>query len=105
MKTFKVLASHLRPANKKQCFYCRAYLGTDHKTDCVIITKTVKVRAIVEYMITVPNCWSKKDIESHRNGGSWCADNMLTELNQVITDDECLCNAVTYEVVDMPEGD
>ncbi len=99
----------VRPARQDgTCFYCRQELGTAHKEECVIWTKKVKVRVTVEYEIEVPRKWTKENIEFHRNEGTWCADNMVAELEGVMgsswdSEEEyrpCLCGAVKYEVID-----
>src|SRR5688572_17000869 len=90
----------IRPARKSdECFYCQQKVGTSHHQDCVAIHKKVLVRAIVEYEIEVPYSWDKEQIEFQRNEGSWCASNMLQELENLDTDEHCLCPNVTYEFV------
>lgn len=94
---FKVTEKAKRPATEKdECTYCQQPIGGNHSTDCVLVMKKVKVRAITEYEIGVPYSWSKEDIEFHRNDSSWCADNMLTELDKL---KECLCQYVRYEYI------
>lgn len=100
----------VRPARQDgTCFYCRQELGTPHKEECVIWTKTVRVRVTVEYDIEVPRTWDKDMIEFHRNEGTWCADNMVAELEEQVgryaVDDyqPCMCGTTKYEVIDQPE--
>lgn len=76
-------------------------------------TKTVRIRATVEYDIEVPVEFTKESIEFHRNEGTFCADNMIEELQEnagTNWDDEtitkhriCLCGAARFEVLDAPE--
>jgi len=89
----------MRPASdSEQCFYCKQPVGDCHKPDCVLIRKTVKIRAIIEYEVGVPHSWAKPDIEYHRNDGSWCAKNMLDELKLLNPEGEgCLCDYVSFE--------
>lgn len=95
----------MRPAsNVCQCFYCKQPLGAEHKPDCVLIKKRVIVRVTIDYEIEVPADWDKSMVEFHRNEGSWCADNMIEEL-QALTAERCLCNRAHFEFVgDAPRG-
>lgn len=86
-----------RPAGKPdECFYCQRTLGSDHAAECVMRLKTVVVRATVEYVVIVPESWTKDNIEFHRNDSSWCADNMLAELERVSEDKACICHMVEF---------
>jgi hypothetical protein len=88
-----------RPAGLKGfCFYCGEPVGGLHREECVAYTKVVKVRAIIEYEIDVPNSWGASSVEFQRNEGSWCAGNIIGELEK-ISDDGCLCDRVRFEYV------
>ena len=58
-----------RPAGKGtgKCFYCASKIGEEHEWECVIRTRKVLVRAVVEYEVEVPESWNKENIEFHRN--------------------------------------
>jgi hypothetical protein len=87
----------MRPASdREECFYCLQPIGAAHKPDCVLIEKKVLVRMTVEYEISVPSCWSKEDIEFHRNEGTWCAGNIIEELQELAGESECLCNCTRF---------
>lgn len=95
----------IRPAGKPdECFYCGAKVGEHHHYDCVTVTKTVKVKATVEYEIEVPLFWKKDNIEFHYNDGTWCADNIVNDLDNYIAKlnekGECLCPYCKIEVLD-----
>lgn len=97
---FKVTKDAMRPASDQpQCFYCQRAIGNDHQSDCVLISKTVKVRAIIEYDVRVPSDWDKAQVEFHRNDGSWCADNMIGELEEAVEANHCLCGIVRFEMI------
>lgn len=81
-----------------QCFYCHQMIGEYHDPNCVLWTRQVLVRAVVEYSIEVPRSWDKKRIESHRNDGTWCASNGLAEIEQLVGDG-CGCGVLRYEYV------
>ena len=100
MKQFIVTEKAQRPADMNGCcFYCQQPIGQPHKPDCVLISKTVKVRAIIEYKISVPSDWDEHAIEFHRNESSWCADNMIRELEELRKGEGgCLCNYVEFEL-------
>lgn len=50
------------------------------------------MRVTIEYEIDVhgPDAESKGRVESQRNDGSWCANNLIYEL-QALTEGRCLC--------------
>lgn len=78
----------IRPAGKPdECFYCRQKIGSPHNTECVMVTKRVRVRYSFEIEIDVPHCWGVVALEYHRNDGTWCANNALDELAKI----PCLC--------------
>lgn len=86
------------PAGKPdECFYCGQPLGAQHAAECVCRTRTVIVRATIEYEVTVPSFWDRAQIHFHRNEGSWCSNNMLNELDELNRD--CLCRYVKWEYV------
>ena len=87
----------------KKCFYCTATLGNPHDADCVCFTRLVRLKAVIEYEKEVPNCWTKRDIEFHANEGTWCATNIIKDLQEYAergadTDDldgtRCICEDV-----------
>jgi hypothetical protein len=68
-KPLPVTRAAMRPASKREeCFYCHQPIGADHKPECVLILKMVKVRMIVEYELDTPSSWDKEMIESYYNG-------------------------------------
>ncbi len=86
----------MRPASKKrQCFYCHNPIGAVHKADCVAVQKKVTIELTVRYEISVPNHWSKEDVEFNRNDGTRCADNNIEELTALCNSEDkagrCLC--------------
>ena len=98
--SFAVTEKAMRPASdKRQCFYCRQLIGGNHKHDCILINKKVKVRLTVEYEVEVPNYWGKENIEFHRNDGVWCSDNAISELDKFFAGDDapCMCSASEFE--------
>ncbi len=105
------VGSHgIRPAGKPdRCFYCGEALGEEHKDTCVIRSRTVVIRATIEYAISVPENWDTQLIEFQRNDGSWCADNFISELEELRdrkTEDlgggmkiGCVCEMTSFEYV------
>lgn len=89
------------------CLYCRSKIGEKHKANCVIVTRTVKVRYSYEIEIQVPHSWSADDIEFHRNESSWCSANSISELNDYIAKlknksgqlNDCMCEQFYCEYV------
>ena len=96
---FIVTEKAQRPARMDgTCFYCMQPIGAEHKPDCVLIHKRVKVRATIEYETEIPNWWGNKEFEFHRNEGSWCANNMVGELKKYVEEKPgCLCGHAEFE--------
>jgi len=98
--TFYVTEKAMRPASdKRRCFYCLAPIGDEHKQDCVLVKKKVTVQMKISYEITVPASWEKHQIEFQRNDGSWCADNAISELEEIAEKEGCLCNRAEFEYI------
>jgi len=99
---FKVTKSAMRPASKEQeCFYCHQPIGENHKEDCVLIKKKVKILMRVVYLRSVPASWSRSEIEFYLNDSSWCANNALDELSEIFDREngECMCSSSTFDYV------
>jgi len=96
--SFTVTEAAMRPASsERSCFYCHRPIGESHADDCVLVIKRVVVRAVIEYEVSVPASWDAEQIEFHRNDGSWCANNMIGELEALSERDGCVCSAVGFE--------
>lgn len=92
----------IRPnGDPNKCFYCSAERGAQHRMGCVIRDRTVVVRTIVEHVITVPEDWTKDNIEFTE--GSSCSDNHLERLGEMTerldTAGKCTCGMLTIEYV------
>lgn len=103
---FLVSASAQRPARMDgTCFYCSQPIGVAHKPSCVLIVKKVRVRMTVEYDIEVPDNWTKDNVEFHRNESSWCAGNMMSELEALgHPETGCLCGKVHFTYLNDVSG-
>lgn len=110
MSEFTVTAAAERPGNVKpgQCFYCHQPIGSFHGDECVLIEKQVQVDLKLRYCVMVPAHWTAGDVEFHRNEGSWCADNLVEELQKIRDQgnevDECLCNDAKFTFVGESSG-
>ena len=82
-----------------RCTYCREPIGSTHTSECVIPSRTVVVRATIEYVVSVPANWLRENIEFHRNDSSWCCGNMVNELTALKDGGDCLCSRVQFEYV------
>ena len=80
------------------CFYCGATDGNPHGAECVVVCKRVILSYTFQLEVMVPYHWSPEDIESHRNMGTWCANNALDELDN--QEGECLCGVFSCTYVD-----
>ena len=45
------------------CSYCEQGLGSYHKKKCDHMCKNIKIREVVEYIITVPSTWKEDEVE------------------------------------------
>lgn len=72
-------------------------MGSTHEDDCVLVKKRIRIRVVIEYEVDEPASWGEKDVESYRNEGSWCANNLIGELEQ-LTEHAfgCLCNHAEF---------
>jgi len=78
------------------CFQCAVPVGEQHAADCIKRQRTVVVEVKITMVREVPEDWPAEMINFHMNESSWCADNLLPELNahQARTDAGkvgCLC--------------
>jgi len=88
----------VRPAGKQdECFYCGEKVGSEHKQDCVIRSRTVVVDFTIRMVVDVPESWDKEDIEFKYNDGCWCADNLINLLDR--ENNGCLCPHVVAECI------
>lgn len=98
MNKFEVTSKAKSPSDSHdRCFYCRKSIGDYHDDDCVFIIKKVKIRMTVEYHVEVPAHWHKESVEFHRNDSSWCANNAISELEELTKGDNCICAATSFE--------
>lgn len=90
----------IRPAgNPDECLYCRQKIGQPHGSECVCVTKRVKLRYTIEIETDLPHSWDKDMIEFHRNESSWCTDNLIDELQEYVDEGQCLCLSSECEFV------
>jgi hypothetical protein len=89
----------IRPNGRPDaCFYCDQQVGKPHSEQCVIVNKVVRVRYSFTIDVEVPHHWSDRDVEFHRNDGTWCADNAIGEL-EAAAEIACLCPNFKCEVI------
>ena len=76
-----------------RCIWCKSILGEIHEPSCVVRQRSViiKIEIVMERM--VPESFSPGGIEFHMNDSSWCASNIIDELQAMFgTNERCLCN-------------
>lgn len=92
----------IRPAGKPdECFYCHEKVGTQHKSDCVIRSRTVVIELKLPLVVSVPEKWDVSNIEFKYGESSYCMnniqdniDNFFSHLNTPNSQGEtpvCLC--------------
>ena len=97
--SFIVTKKAQRPAKMDgRCFYCNELIGSNHKLDCVLVQKKVKIKMTVEYEVDVPSSWNKENIEFHRNEGTWCSNNAIDELETAF-EKTCMCGTTKFKYI------
>jgi hypothetical protein len=96
-----VLEEDERPNGKGSgvCFYCQEKIGTPHKWECVIPQKWVLVRMTADIPMEMPRSWTKDDIEFKLNESSWCANNIVDDLQTLVDNGLDLCNITEFEYI------
>ena len=94
----------IRPAGEPDaCFYCQQKVGTEHKRNCVIVEKLVRLRYSIDVDVEIPYSWDKNMVEFHRNESSWCANNAVDQIQAQVEasdkDGRCLCDRFTATLV------
>lgn len=74
-----------------QCFWCKREIGKEHDLGCSRVQRAVKIRFSVELIVDVPRSWDAAMIEFHRNDSSWCANNILPDIERHCSSDRCIC--------------
>jgi len=75
-------------------------LGEPHAEDCACRSRTVVVRAIIEYTVSVPADQTPESIGFCRNESSWCASNLLDEIDAIDSvKGNCLRQFTRFEYV------
>lgn len=77
------------------CCWCKARLGQQHRSSCVVRERTVVIDATIRLVRRVPENFSQDEIEFGMNQARWCANNILYELNSLAEHANCLCDFFT----------
>lgn len=85
--------------NTQVCFDCGAKAGEEHKQDCIIRERTVKIRMTLEFVDDVPEYWSKDTINFKYNDSSWCASSIIDKLQYRDENVRCLCDCAKFEYI------
>lgn len=99
----KVLKRQLNTTDKRfprHCVQCCALLGEEHEPNCIFRKRTVVIKLEVEYVVDVPDSWEEDDIDFHRNESSWCSDNGIEEIQDMLKRTKgCLCGKCSWSYV------
>lgn len=88
----------IRPAGKPtQCFYCGIEKGGIHKEGCVIRKRTIVMEMKINIVMDVPEDWDEAMCNFHKNEGTWCANNILHDLNAMKERMNCLCDVAEFK--------
>lgn len=95
----------IRPAGRPdECLYCKQRVGEPHLRECVVVTKRVRLRYIIEVDVDEVHAWTPREIEFHRGQSSWCANNALDEIQAQADREGCLCPRFRCEFVGVVDG-
>lgn len=61
--------------------------------------KTVTVRITIDLPMRFPKEWSNEHIEFHLNEGSWCANNIIGEIESYSEEHGCICGIFKAKVI------
>lgn len=101
--TWIVTESAARPAGlSDECFYCNVKIGDEHAKGCVIRSRTVVLDVSIRMVTEVPEDWAVEDIDFRFQESSWCASNIVEDLERLAERRHCLCDSV--EVAYMREA-
>ena len=102
---FTVTEKAMRPVSKlRECFYCEAPIGGEHRDTCVLVQKVAKVKVTVWVPHKVPAHWDARQVEYHMNETSWCASNILNDIEAEEKADRCMCAlGARFEVEELGE--
>lgn len=85
-----------RPAGRPdECFYCHEKIGANHKSDCVLATKLVKVVLKATMLVEVPQSFSNEDTRFWLTESSNCSSN---QIQQLIEEDEMAYERVASDI-------
>lgn len=90
----------IRPAgDSDKCFYCGKYIGEQHKEDCVIRNRTVVVEMTMKLVLAVPESWDEELINFRYNEGTWCASNIIDEIERLDKVLGCICGITKFNYI------
>jgi hypothetical protein len=90
----------IRPAgDPNKCFYCGVERGGVHRKDCVIRNRTIVMKMTVDLVLKVPEHWDIDMCNFHKNESSWCANNILPELERISEHFGCLCGLTKFKYI------
>lgn len=82
----------------EKCFYCSGKLGAEHDADCVTLHRPVKIRVTMDIIVPAVRSWDKHMIEFRFNESTWCADNIMDDLQRYTKGaGGCLCGHTEIE--------
>lgn len=74
-----------------ECFFCLQKIGENHKENCVCYRKLVVIKVEFEYTYETYVNQTPEKLEFYLNEGTYCADNLLEDLQKVSNANGCIC--------------
>jgi hypothetical protein len=80
------------------CFYCKRPVP-DHKDDCVCSRRTIVVELKSKMVVTVPQYWTRENIDFFFDGSSHCLANEIQQLAEEAKQEENICHVCSRTTV------
>jgi len=100
--SFTVTPRAARPnGSQDHCFYCNQKVGSDHKADCVMIDRKVRVSVTLEIDTWLPASYDAEVADFYFFESSWCADRIVNDITDYVASKnaagDCICEDFDLE--------
>lgn len=79
------------------CMYCGAKEGEQHNQGCVCRRRSIVMKMEMNIVMEVPENWEVSTCEFNKNDGTWCASNIIQDLQKIDKDLGWLCGMVNFK--------
>ncbi len=82
-----------------KCLYCKAAIEGPHNEECVVLHRPIKMRITIDLIVPQVRSWTPDQIENRINLGTYCIDNLMTDIERTIKVRGCLCGVAEVNVM------